>query len=152
MRGSGVSVDQDSPQQPLDTVPSRPARPRYRQQRQKKSNKLGLWIGVGVVVGILALVTFTVQSEGVAGGNFDLTAYQGAAELGGSNVDFSEVKRQAAGKPLVLNFWGGSCPPCRAEMPGFQRAYERNQDDFLMLGLDIGPFFGLGTRIQRCRC
>ncbi len=99
-----------------------------------------------MVVGIVALVAFTVQNEGVAGGNFELTAYQGAAQLGGTNVDFAEVKRQADGKPIVLNFWGGSCPPCRAEMPGFQRAYERNQDDFLMLGLDVGPFFGLGTR------
>ena len=61
-------------------------------------------------------------------------------------MDFDQVKRQAAGRPIVLNFWGGSCPPCRAEMPGFQRAYERNQDDFLMLGPDVGPFFGLATR------
>ena len=56
------------------------------------------------------------------------------------------MKLAAAGKPIVLNFWGGSCPPCRAEMPGFQRAYERNQDDFLMVGLAVGAFFGLGTR------
>ncbi len=75
-----------------------------------------------------------------------MTAYQGATRLGGSTVMFSEVKLAAAGKPIVLNFWGGSCPPCRAEMPGFQRAYERNSDDFLMIGLDVGPFFNLGTQ------
>ncbi|MCH8165217.1 MAG: TlpA family protein disulfide reductase [Planctomycetes bacterium] len=75
-----------------------------------------------------------------------MTAYQGAAQLGGSTVEFDDVKLAAAGKPIVLNFWGGSCPPCRAEMPGFQRVYERNRDDFLMIGLDVGPFFGLGTR------
>jgi len=32
------------------------------------------------------------------------------------------------------------------EMPGFQAVYERNADDFVMVGLDVGPIFGLGTR------
>jgi thiol-disulfide isomerase/thioredoxin len=87
-----------------------------------------------------------LQGGAADGGNFEMTAYQGAAKLGGTNVSFDDAKIAAAGKPIVLNFWGGTCPPCRAEMPGFQRAYERNQDDFLMIGLDVGPFFGLGTR------
>ena len=29
------------------------------------------------------------------------------------------------GQPVWLNFWGSWCPPCRAEMPDIQRAYER---------------------------
>jgi thiol-disulfide isomerase/thioredoxin len=96
---------------------------------------------------IVALVAFTVQTGGTTGGgNFDLTAYQGSASIGGTNVDFDQVKLASTGKPIVLNFWGGSCPPCRAEMPGFQRVHDRLGDDFLMLGLDVGPFFGLGTR------
>ena len=105
-----------------------------------------MWIGAVVVMGIVVVVGLVVQSGGTGGGNFELTAYQGGTRLGGSPVQFDDVKLTAAGKPIVLNFWGGSCPPCRAEMPGFQRAYERNQDDFLMIGLDVGPFFGLGTQ------
>jgi thiol-disulfide isomerase/thioredoxin len=106
-----------------------------------------MWIGGGVVVAIIALVALTVQNGGTTGGgNFELTAYQGSSSLGGTNVDFDQVKLAATGKPIVLNFWGGSCPPCRAEMPGFQRVHERLGEDFLMLGLDVGPFFGLGTR------
>lgn len=95
----------------------------------------------------MGLVALTVQSSG-GGGNFEITAYQGAEKLGGSTIEFDQVKlkAKAEGKPIVLNFWGGSCPPCRAEMPGFQRAYERNADSFIMIGLDVGPFFGLGTR------
>lgn len=29
---------------------------------------------------------------------------------------------------------------------GFQAVYERNADDFVMVSLDVGPFFSLGTR------
>lgn len=107
---------------------------------------MGLWIGAVVVIGIVAVMGFVIQSGGTGPGNFELVAYQGGTRLGGSTVQFDDVKLAAAGKPIVLNFWGGSCPPCRAEMPGFQRVYERNQDDFLMIGLDVGPFFGLGTQ------
>jgi thiol-disulfide isomerase/thioredoxin len=37
---------------------------------------------------------------------------------------------------VALNFWAGQCPPCRAEMPAFQRVYDRHSDDFLLVGVD----------------
>ena len=63
--------------------------------------------------------------------------------LGGTDSSFSQVFGQ--GKPVVLNFWAGLCPPCRAEMPGFQAVYDQYEDDFIMLGLDVGPFMNLGS-------
>ena len=96
------------------------------------------------------MVGFAVQRS-AGGGDFKMTAYQGGEQLGGTTVAFSDVKESAAGKPIVLNFWGGTCPPCRAEMPGFQRVYERHADEILMLGVDIGPFLGLGTRSSAMR-
>lgn len=43
---------------------------------------------------------------------------------------------------MVLNFWAGQCPPCRVEMPDLQAVYE----EIMLIGLDVGPFIGLGSR------
>lgn len=79
-------------------------------------------------------------------GDFEIIAYQSGAALGGERVQFSDVL--ARGKPVVLNFWAGLCPPCRAEMPEFQEVYDQYADRILLLGIDLGPFTGLGTTEQ----
>ncbi len=76
--------------------------------------------------------------------DFPISVYQGAAQLGGQETTL--MKALAQGKPLVLNFWAGQCPPCRAEMPDFQTMSEQYKDRILVFGLDIGPFVQLGTR------
>ena len=44
------------------------------------------------------------------------------------------------GKPVVLNFWSNSCPPCMAEMPLFQSAWEEYGDrvEFMIVNLTDG--------------
>lgn len=76
--------------------------------------------------------------------DFNLSVSQGEEILGGEEIQFSDV--MALGKPFVLSFWAGLCPPCCAEMPGFQQVYEDNRDDFILLGVDVGRFTGLGSR------
>ncbi len=44
-----------------------------------------------------------------------------AVDIHGNIVSLSDFK----GKPVWLNFWGTWCPPCRAEMPDMQAAYEQ---------------------------
>jgi thiol-disulfide isomerase/thioredoxin len=76
--------------------------------------------------------------------DFDIQVYQNGQPLGGLETSsFATVLDQ--GKPVVLNFWAGLCGPCRAEMPELQATYDALKDDIVLLGIDIGPFTGLGT-------
>jgi peroxiredoxin len=43
-----------------------------------------------------------------------------AIALNGDIVSLSDYR----GQPVWINFWGSWCPPCRAEMPEIQEAYE----------------------------
>ena len=76
--------------------------------------------------------------------DFAMVAYQGQAVLGGDDVRLSQLI--GTGTPIVVNFWASACPPCREEMPGFQRVVDELGTRFTLVGVDVGPFVGLGTR------
>lgn len=49
-----------------------------------------------------------------------------------------QLADQVDEKVVVLNFWYPSCPPCRAEMPEFQEAWQEVQDEEVrFLGLFV---------------
>ncbi len=115
-------------------------------------------IGVLVVVALAAITGFVtfrprvVQTPSDAAStptlrlapDIEITMYQGQAEVGGEKIALSELW-EARHQPVVLNFWAGLCPPCRAEMPDFQRLYKQPDRKFALIGVDIGPFIGLGS-------
>ena len=74
--------------------------------------------------------------------DFSFTLYQGESRLGAAMLDLSDLQ----GKPTVLNFWAGLCPPCRAELPDLQLFYEDFNDQVNVVGIDIGTFTGLGNQ------
>ena len=56
------------------------------------------------------------------------------AMLDGGAVPLSSLK----GKVVLVNFWATWCPPCRAEMPGFEREYaKRHADGFTVVGVSM---------------
>jgi cytochrome c biogenesis protein CcmG, thiol:disulfide interchange protein DsbE len=44
------------------------------------------------------------------------------------------------GQPVVLNFWATWCPPCRVEMPYFDRAQMKYNGRSTILGVNQGEF------------
>ena len=104
-------------------------------QRRRRNR---MWLaglgGLALVSVVAAIAVFAVSnivnftSSGVGESrtsgapNFSFKLFQGQDKLGAESLDMDQLR----GTPVVLNFWAGQCPPCRAEMPDLQRFY----DDF----------------------
>jgi len=105
-----------------------------------------LFGGVGIL--IAAVIVFGIYTGIRDADKVDqllIDVYQGHEDFNitGDEIKFEDIL--ATGKPTVLNFWGGDCPPCRAEMPDVQRSYDANRNDVAFFGMDSGRYFGLGT-------
>jgi len=86
------------------------------------SKNIAYGLGILLVALMLYLTLFTsphktpsVISEGKIAPDFTLKT------LDGRKVTLSELR----GKVVLLNFWASWCPPCRGEMPLFEKIYER---------------------------
>ena len=65
--------------------------------------------------------------------DFEVTLFDG------SSLRLSD---QIGQRSVVLNFWFPSCPPCRAEMPDFEDAWQQLKgEDVLFLGLFVPQGF-----------
>ncbi|PKB64396.1 MAG: hypothetical protein BZY80_03105 [SAR202 cluster bacterium Io17-Chloro-G2] len=91
---------------------------------------------VGSALTALAVLFFLAACSNfsqppVMASDFQVTLFTGE--------DF-RLSDQLGKKSVVLNFWYPSCPPCRAEMPAFQAAWEQVQEegeDVVFLGLFV---------------
>ena len=56
------------------------------------------------------------------------------------NVEITLKSVIGKGKPIVINFWASWCPPCKSEMPNFQKVYEElgEKVQFLMVNVTDG--------------
>ena len=115
----------------------------------------GWLIGAGVVgaIGLLVVLSSTLSGPAAVGEDrlasgssgvpdVPVIVYQGEELVGTSNVSLGSLGN---GKPVVLNYWASNCAPCTAEMPEFQKVWEKYQDRVLFFGLDVGRFSGFGS-------
>ena len=99
-----------------------------------------LFLGGGLVIGLLigAVVLFSLPgggakarrpappATGVALADFQVEG------LNRKPISLSSMK----GKPVVLNFWATWCPPCREEMPLFERFSKELADQVVFVGIN----------------
>lgn len=91
--------------------------------------KLSALAAMAVLVLLAGCSTFSQPP--VMAEDFQVTLFTGE--------DF-RLSDQLGKKSVVLNFWYPSCPPCRAEMPAFQAAWEQVQqegEDVVFLGMFV---------------
>ena len=116
--------------------------------QQKRSQLINGGLAVAALVLVAAAIVVGVKfgGSGSAVGerapDFSFTLFQGGSELGGRHLNIHQLD----GKPVILNFWAGLCPPCRAEMPDLQAFHDDFKDDVTLVGVDIGQFMGLGSQ------
>ena len=72
-----------------------------------------------------------VQIAEDAAPNFQLTLFETENYAKGELLTLAEL----AGKPVVLNFWFPSCPPCRAELPDFEASFQAHKDEVAFIGI-----------------
>lgn len=83
--------------------------------------------GLSLLVGLL--VFFMVQWSGSPKSSGEAPAFK-LANASGGIVQLEEYR----GKPVILNFWGSWCPPCRAEIPEFIE-WHKDHPDVPILGI-----------------
>jgi peroxiredoxin len=92
-----------------------------------------LWVGQRLGPQVAALV----------GLNLGVTESPAIEVMTRSGAPFSLAEHR--GQVVLVNFWATWCRPCRVEMPGFQKVYDRYRDQgFTILGLSTDAT-GVGT-------
>ena len=92
---------------------------------------LSLW-GIFLCVSLLTTSCGFIEKTWPQTPDFEVTLFDGSS---------FRLSDEAGQRAVVINFWFPSCPPCRAEMPGFQTAWEQMDDDIRFLGLFVPQGF-----------
>jgi thiol-disulfide isomerase/thioredoxin len=92
-------------------------------QRLRKSLAGALVAGL---LAVAALATACGTGQAAEPGSGQAASRGSAPAIAGTTYEGQAFDLASlAGKPVVVNFWFPSCPPCRAELPDMQKAFEK---------------------------
>jgi cytochrome c biogenesis protein CcmG, thiol:disulfide interchange protein DsbE len=109
---------------PRSARPARPTRP------------VAILVGVAALVTV-AIVIFVAVTRPNGPGNPNIAVGQAVPNITGTTLDGSTVDLAALrGHPVVINFWGPTCVPCREETPLLaQKVAQHEKDGLVVLGV-----------------
>jgi cytochrome c biogenesis protein CcmG, thiol:disulfide interchange protein DsbE len=101
-------------------------------RRWLKYGEVALWVGLLAFVGHRAwpqvAAAFAIGAPGETVPSLTVTT------LAGEEVSLESLR----GQVVLVNFWATWCPPCRIEMPGFERVYRAHRDaGFTVVGVSL---------------
>jgi cytochrome c biogenesis protein CcmG/thiol:disulfide interchange protein DsbE len=144
-------MTEDLPPSVGPTAPAVETAPVSAPQRTPANRKRTLWIGLlslSVVVAV-AVILIVTRPGPASHRDFDAGSPAGAEHVLGQNmvgkplptVTFPLMSGGTGafptGKPLVVNFWSSSCPPCAQETPMLQRLSVALADRVEFIGIDV---------------
>ena len=105
-----------------------------------KKNHLILVGIVVIIVLAIAVIELRKPKQNVAtkDKNIGISIGKTAPDFELESLDGKKVKlSDYRGKRVILNFWASWCPPCREEMPEFQRIYTENSEKLVIIGVNL---------------
>jgi len=121
-----------------DTTPSPPGgvEPPRPGVRPRPILPIGILLGIAVLT-TLAIVIFVNVTRPAGPGSPNIAVGQPVPDITGTTLDGSTVDLAALrGHPVLINFWGPSCVPCREETPFLaQKVAQHRPDGLVVLGV-----------------
>lgn len=95
-----------------------------------------LLAAAGLCAAIVVFASGDVEDKGLSA----VSERPPAPELDLQGPDGERIRLEDyRGKPLIVNFWATWCPPCRAEMPSMQRAWEQVRGEGIaLIAVNVG--------------
>jgi cytochrome c biogenesis protein CcmG, thiol:disulfide interchange protein DsbE len=103
-----------------------------------RGKRIGRLVELALWVGVLGLVAWRFGPQVGAALGFGAGTEPApdfvVETMQGDTIRLSDLR----GQVVLVNFWATWCPPCRVEMPGFQRVWEDYADrGFVIVGLSV---------------